>query len=174
MNLHHAQWVNVLHVGKWMNSPTLYWQNIFLQLWKLYGQQNGHCATLPGSMTSYCKLTYIQKSQTLNLLWQTDHCTPLGMSLLNAKVRWPFPRLLKNCQNGLGLNTAVYSKLCNYVWEHIDDPRKSSLAFLYPLCHLCAKLFQAFPLFYSDGKLGGAWEKRLNFSENDCNSFCSS
>ena len=30
---------------------------------------------------------YIRKFLTLNLLWQTDHCTPLGMSLLNITMQ---------------------------------------------------------------------------------------
>ena len=43
-----------------MNSSMHYWQNILVQLWKLYGWQNGtrqHYVTLPGSTASYGERT---------------------------------------------------------------------------------------------------------------------
>ena len=175
-------------MGKQTNSPTQYWQNILVQLWKLlYGWQNGarqHYITLPGSTESYGECTPTCTFENHNNLhaylknWLlTGGCTLRRMAF--ELPGWPFSKLCLNllfcayCSNKLPERGHTKAWLCVLTimplraWAH----RRSAYAQL-SLLYLCSTLYVThmikttttkpgpLPLFCtaSDVKLGGAKE----------------
>ena len=121
-----------------MNS--LYWQNILVQSWKLYGWQNGtrqHYITLPGSAMSYVE--HIQTRTFENHANVFAYLTNWPLYTLQNGFRGvikhqggPFLSFSQassvlivriNCQNGVPLKKSFeYCQLCNYEYGNINDP----------------------------------------------------